>query len=131
MNVGAILVTERNSGTYIHRAGKVTWARKASPQLQTANIKLVYSSARARKRRTHKTAPSPFETLATKPGAKRKRASELASLYRHWFRHEKFLGSGPDREKTQKALSQVVNRAEQSTEDRAAQTAWQKAYKQV
>ena len=33
------------------------------------------------------------------------------------------LGSGPDREKTQKALSQQVLRTEQSTEDRDAQTA--------
>ena len=41
------------------------------------------------------------------------------------------LGSGPDREKTQKALSAQVPRAEQSAQERDAQTAWQKAYKQV
>ena len=41
------------------------------------------------------------------------------------------LGSGPDREKTQKALSAQVLRAEQSAQERDAQTAWQKAYKQV
>ena len=41
------------------------------------------------------------------------------------------LGSGPDREKTQKALSLEVRRAELSAENKDAQTAWQKAYKQV
>ena len=41
------------------------------------------------------------------------------------------LGIGPDREKTQKALSKIVRRAELSAEDKDAQTAWQKAYKQV
>ena len=41
------------------------------------------------------------------------------------------LGIGPDREKTQKTLSKIVRRAEQSVEDKDAQTAWQKAYKQV
>ena len=41
------------------------------------------------------------------------------------------LGSGPDREKTQKALSAQVLRAEQSAQERDAQTARVKAYDQV
>ena len=41
------------------------------------------------------------------------------------------LGSGPDREKTQKALSKIVRRAEQSAEEQAAVNAKQKAYDQV
>ena len=53
---------------------------KSLSKTQTANIKLCCSSARARKRRTHKTTARPFATLAKKPGAKRKRASQLARL---------------------------------------------------
>ena len=41
------------------------------------------------------------------------------------------LGIGPDREKTQKALSAQVLRAEQSAQERDAQTARVKAYDQV
>ena len=41
------------------------------------------------------------------------------------------LGSGPDREKTQKALSKIVRRAEQSAEKRDAVNAKHKAYKEV
>ena len=41
------------------------------------------------------------------------------------------LGSGPDREKTQKALSKIVRRAEHSVEERDTVNAKQKAYDQV
>ena len=41
------------------------------------------------------------------------------------------LGAGPDREKTQQALSKIVRRAEQSVEERDAVNAKQKAYDQV
>ena len=80
-NTDVINMTERNFGTCSRPVGKLRSVSKAWPQPQTANIKLGCSRARARKRRTHKTTARPFGTLATKPGAKRKRQSELACLF--------------------------------------------------